>query len=149
MNYDHDNPLIKGLHLIKYRGLIEIADPLSKIIEQKIDIDTIFCPVPISNQKFKQRGFNQTEILLKNYQTASLLKRTKQISNQQELSFLRRRENVKNCFEITTESIPREVVLFDDIATTLSTLNECAKVLKQNGAKKVKAIALARQTLKS
>jgi len=41
----------------------------------------------------------------------------------------------------------KEILLIDDIATTGATLNECAKVLKQNGAKKVFGIVLARQEI--
>ena len=39
---------------------------------------------------------------------------------------------------------PKKVLLLDDVATTLSTLNSCAKALKAAGVKTVSAIVLAR-----
>ena len=40
------------------------------------------------------------------------------------------------------------ILLVDDIATTGATLNECARILKQSGAKKVFSVVLARQEIK-
>lgn len=40
--------------------------------------------------------------------------------------------------------VGRDIILIDDICTTGSTLNECAKILKQNGAGKVYALVVAR-----
>ena len=42
----------------------------------------------------------------------------------------------------------KEILLIDDVATTGATLRECAKVLKENGAKKVYGAVIARQTIK-
>ncbi|MDR2029417.1 MAG: hypothetical protein LBP93_07760 [Treponema sp.] len=41
-----------------------------------------------------------------------------------------------------TRKVPREVLLFDDVMTTGSTLDACAAALKQEGAEKVYALAL-------
>ena len=40
--------------------------------------------------------------------------------------------------------IPENVILVDDVISTGTTLNSCAKFLKENGVKKVYVIALAR-----
>jgi competence protein ComFC len=50
---------------------------------------------------------------------------------------------VKNAFESNLNLIDKKIILVDDIITTGSTINECAHVLKKQGAKKVIAVALA------
>ena len=57
-----------------------------------------------------------------------------------------RKKNVKGVYRPTDlASINgKEILLVDDIATTGATLNECARVLKQAGAKEVNAVTVAR-----
>jgi competence protein ComFC len=63
-----------------------------------------------------------------------------------------RRKNVKNTF-VVNKNIGynlenKTVLLVDDVATTGSTLFECGKILKNNGAKKVFGCIIARQEIK-
>ena len=53
---------------------------------------------------------------------------------------------MQNAFGIKNSDLikNKNIILFDDIITTGATINECAKILKQNGAKKVIILALAK-----
>jgi predicted amidophosphoribosyltransferase len=65
-------------------------------------------------------------------------------------NYFRRKENMRSVF--SAEGGPsclknKNVLLVDDVATTGATLFECARILKQNGAKKVFGVVVARQEM--
>ena len=102
--------------------------------------------MPLSQKRLQKRGFNQAEKLAHylKYPVLTCLKRTRETKPQFDLNFSQRKENVKDAFALKYKISPENYCLIDDVATTGSTLSECAKVLKQNGAKKVYAICIAR-----
>ena len=57
-----------------------------------------------------------------------------------------REENVKNVYKIQNmdKIINKKILIVDDIFTTGATLNECSKILKQAGAKKVDVFTIAK-----
>ena len=57
-----------------------------------------------------------------------------------------REENVKNVYKIQNmdKIINKKILLVDDIFTTGATLNECSKLLKQAGARKVDVFTIAK-----
>jgi competence protein ComFC len=61
-------------------------------------------------------------------------------------SYQARFENIKNSFEIidARKIKNKEIILIDDISTTGATLMEGAKILKQNGAKKIYGLVIAK-----
>jgi competence protein ComFC len=123
----------------------------------------VFVPVPLSDIKFRKRGYNQAEILAgeltKKFSIpiSNFLKRSRETKTQVGMTNVQRKLNVKNVFEITN-LIPRpraqdrgessiknqSYFLVDDVVTSGSTLLEAAKVLKKNGAEKVFGLTLAR-----
>ena len=113
----------------------------------------IISAVPIHKKRKKERGYNQSELIAREiaknipvivYKNA--LKKIKNNKRQSDLSKEDRLDNVKNVYQIANEEIIKDkrVVLFDDIYTTGSTLNECSRLLKQNGVKEILAITLAK-----
>jgi len=72
--------------------------------------------------------------------------RTRQTAPQIELSAAERRLNVKGAFKVgRTDTVAgKRILLLDDVMTTGSTMNECAKELKKAGATVVIAAAIAR-----
>lgn len=112
----------------------------------------IIGPVPIHKKRMVERGYNQSELIAReiaknidNLRYEKILRKTKNNKRQSELKKEDRLENVKNVYEIQNKQIiqGKRIILFDDIYTTGSTLNECSKVLKENGAKEILIIALA------
>lgn len=112
----------------------------------------IIIPVPIHKERKKDRGYNQSELIAK--EIAKNVKEIKyvnpliKIKNNERQSLLKkeeRKQNVKNVYQIQNRQIieGKRIVLFDDIYTTGSTVDECAKVLRQNGAKDIIAFTLA------
>jgi len=74
------------------------------------------------------------------------LRRTRFTKPQTELSSEERKKNVRRAFEVVKpEAVKkRTILLIDDVATTGSTLNECAKALRRAGAEEVLCLVLAR-----
>lgn len=114
----------------------------------------IFLPMPLHWWRRRTRWFNQTELLgrpLADFwnlkMKTNILKRTKLKQPQIKLKGKQRQENVKSVFQTTPNiaiSQYRNILLFDDVWTTGSTLKEAAHILKKAGVKKVWGLTLAR-----
>ena len=113
----------------------------------------IIIPVPMYRKKKILRGYNQSELIakeiaknVKEIKYINALKKVKDNKKQSSLDKEERLKNVKNVYQIQNKEIikNKQIILFDDIFTTGSTVNECSKVLKQNGAKKILVLTLAR-----
>ena len=109
--------------------------------------------VPISKARKRERGYNQSELVVRKISELGLihfephiLEKVKNNKPQSSLNKKQRVENVKNVYKIQNRQRINEkkVLLFDDIYTTGATANECAKVLKQAGSKTVGIITIAR-----
>ena len=113
----------------------------------------IIMPVPISNKRMKERGYNQSSLLAKEmakllsieYKENCLIK-TKNIVPQSTLKKEDRQLNVQDVYSIKNiEYIKnKNVLLVDDIFTTGSTVNECSKILKNNGTLEIGIFTLAK-----
>jgi ComF family protein len=110
----------------------------------------IIVPIPLHAKRLNWRGFNQAE-LLANYLAEKFqidlvpnLARIKNNPPQAKLTEEKRRINISGCFSWIGESLSgKKIILIDDVATTGSTLDEAARVLKIAGAAKVFAITAA------
>lgn len=146
--------LIKRL---KYSGQFNVVQTAVKLMSQKIPqykIDNlILVPVPLHAKKLKIRGYNQSKLLASGLahkfrlRSLDLLVKTKNTQPQAGLNREQRLKNLQGVFalkkrKIISFKIPA-VLLIDDVVTTSTTLNECAKILKNAGIKQVFGLALA------
>jgi ComF family protein len=124
---------------------------LGKREEIWLGLDAII-PVPLHPKREKRRGFNQAQVIAKelaNLQKVKLLEgvlvKTKNVPPQTFLQLKEREKNVRGAFRVVKkEKIKdRVVLLVDDVYTTGSTVRECSLVLKEAGAKEVKALTIA------
>ena len=141
----HEKPYI-------YVCLVNFILKNEKIYEKLLSYDTII-PVPISKKRMKERGYNQSLLIAKKIsqnlkiplQTNCLFK-TKNIIEQSKLNKEQRKENIQNVYELKNGEIlnNKRILLIDDIYTTGSTVNECAKILQQGKPKEVDVLVLAK-----
>jgi len=78
-----------------------------------------------------------------------LLKQIKDIPKQRRLNAEKRFQNVKEAFQIINSNTfnQKDILLIDDICTTMATQNECSKLLIQEGAKSVISLTLGRNLI--
>ena len=135
-----------------YRSILEFLNKYQKKYVQ-FEIYDIIIPVPISKKRNKERGYNQSLLIAreiaKNENVKlrnNVISKVKNNTTQSKLNKEERAENVKNVYKITKnkEIIDKNILLIDDIFTTGATLNECSKMLKQAGAKKVDVLTIAK-----
>jgi competence protein ComFC len=111
-------------------------------------------PVPLHKNREWTRTFNQAEILatriakLWDLPLWNALKKISKTKPQSSLSGSTRRFNLQNAFQFRGKRRVKSVLLVDDVITTGSTLNECARILRQNGVKRIYAVTIARADLK-
>lgn len=112
----------------------------------------IIIPVPLHKKRKMERGYNQSALianeLAKNLELKyyDILIKNKNTKPQSSKSLKERKKSVVGIYEIKNKGLVKgkSVVIFDDIYTTGSTLEECKKVLFKCGAKKVGLLALAK-----
>lgn len=170
---DYEQELLAGLiKTFKYKFVKDLDQVLAKVLIRFLKnifsrateaqapkilsniSEIIIMPVPLHPKRLRWRGFNQAALLarpaaahfnLRINETS--LARNKNTAPQTKFNGQERKNNVSLCFSLAggPEVIKdKYIILIDDVITTGSTLNECAKVLKQNGAKEVWGLAVAK-----
>ncbi len=155
------NQIVKKLiHNYKYPPFInELSNILSDMIIVHLTFigmksqlsDFILAPIPISKKRLNYRGFNQAEELAKklslrlNLKTKNVLIKTRETDSQVDLDKDQRKKNIENVFSLAEDIKGKNILLIDDVFTTGATIDEAARILKQNGAKQVWAAVVARE----
>jgi ComF family protein len=150
-------PLSNAIQDFKYRRRLNVGKILSKISSSwnpfSNQMYDLILPVPLHLRRLRWRGFNQSLLLAQAIGRSQnvlvdpfLLERIRPTVPQTELNEKERRNNVRGAFAV---SIPERlqgasVLLIDDVYTSGATVNECARVLCQNGAATVDVFTLAR-----
>jgi ComF family protein len=165
---DWDNMLVRQMiYELKYRFIKDLARPLGNLLINFIELNKminfqVLIPVPLHKRRLSWRGFNQAQLLADqlnkhlNIPVAdNLLIRKQHTSPQMEIKDRAQRiKNVSGAFSINPrlENKPftcsqvrgKIVVLIDDICTTASTFENCAKALWPLKPKQIWALAVAR-----
>lgn len=157
---DYAHPWSALIAQFKFRGALELAHTLVAPLQSARQCrgrpaPDLVLPVPLSAQRLRQRGYNQaweaTRRLARALDLRSdphLLLRVKDSPHQLSLPPEGRAANVRGVFAVEplrrAELQDRTVAVVDDVMTTGATFAEIARVLKQAGAARVEAWALAR-----
>ena len=161
------------MHIFKYEGIIkekirqykfgnqaylceffaEIIYSNKKVMKYINNYDYIV-PIPLHKYRNRERGYNQSFLILKALAQKNkniiiknnILQKQRNIKPQSGLNKLERKNNIKNAYTIMTnlEIKNKKILLFDDVFTTGSTTNECSRILKENAAKKIGVLTIAK-----
>lgn len=149
----------KLVHEFKYGRQQHLRHPLARWLGETLDDPRlhgrrfdILVPVPLHPARERERGFNQAALLAEllsahtSIPLRSALERIRYTTTQTAYDRAERMENLHDAFRLRKNMNVRElrVLLIDDVLTTGSTLNECARVLKACGAISIHAATAAR-----
>jgi len=151
-------PFSTVLHRFKYHGETCGLTSFKTLLDSLPDspcpgMPDLILPVPLHPAKLRQRGYNQAALLARAFfprhrkiLKTGLLVRTRTTEPQTSLSGRARRQNLKKAFGVKDSALVegRRIVLVDDVFTTGTTVNECARILKKAGADEVSVLTLAR-----
>jgi len=152
----YDGALRSIIHSLKYEGRRSLATPLAARIRARcrtvLDGADLAVAVPLHPSRRRERGFNQALDLARGLglPVTRALRRVRRTASQTALSVTERHRNVSRAFAPSRIAWLRRdicglvVVLVDDVSTTGATLNECAVVLKELGAREVRAVTAAK-----
>lgn len=161
-SYFYFDKIIKNAVLnLKYNKRPKTGFALGQILGQKLLLEnfdeknSFLIPIPLNYKKYLKRGYNQSYFIAKgiadvtNIKFYNALKRNKNTQTQTKLSRLEREKNVENAFSIKEKFIKKipsssNIFIVDDVFTTGSTLNECAKVLRHKGYENIYGLTFAR-----
>jgi ComF family protein len=149
------------LHALKYEGWWRVASGVAvrmARIDWPLDVTeerAALVPVPLAASRQRQRGYNQSECLARALAPlwnvpvrVDLLVRSRSTQTQTRLTPEERVRNVQGAFSATPAA--REtlrgahLVLVDDVVTTAATLNACAAVLHDAGARIISYVTFGR-----
>ena len=155
--YRYSGVVRQAILALKYGGIRAAAQPLGDMLGEYLKENPlpgdVLLPVPMHSRRQRERGYNQAALLARRVaghcgilcEEESLV-RTRHIDPQAgTASALERAANVADSVAVKAEASVKDarIILVDDVSTTGSTLNSCAKALKEAGAASVWGLTLA------
>ena len=146
----------EAVHNLKYKDIRALAPVLGEIMAdrgrpERLEPDLIV-PVPSHPRRMRERGYNQAELLARHIAiavgipiSATAVARIVDTPRQVDLPASQRVRDIRGTFEASSEVLDQSILLIDDVMTTGSTLQECARALRAAGAARVDALTLARE----
>ena len=149
------------MHALKYEGWRAAAEGMAERMSRLawpvdvIDERTALVPVPLAPPRLRERGFNQSELIARALGQrwripvwTDLLSRQRNTETQTRLTPSDRLRNVAGAFDVSASMSRRlrgaHLVLVDDVVTTAATLNACAEMLVQRGARILSYVTFGR-----
>ena len=160
-----DDRTLDLIHRLKYGREIQLASELGTLaaeafadprLSPALEGNWPLVPVPLHRSRLRRRHFNQAEEIARvlsdhtGLPLLGALRRTRSTDTQTLLSRKQRMENLRGAFGVTRRGVKwigsraEGAVLIDDVLTTGSTVNECAKTLRKAGVRKVFVVTVMR-----
>jgi ComF family protein len=155
----YEGALKEAIHRFKYGGVFPLVSVFGDLLQpafQNLTRDypvDVMVPVPLHIRRLRERGFNQTLLLVKELNKRTgipyeerALKKIKDTPVQITLKKRERRKNLTGAFQVKDQQAikGKTVVLVDDVYTTGATVNECSRALLKAGAERVAVLTVAR-----
>lgn len=149
----YDGWLRSAVYDFKFRGETARAASLTALLVdacRPAGTSSALVPVPMHARRKRQRGYDQVAILAESVgkqaglPVVEALVKDRETLTQVGLTASERSLNLIDAFAVRPgASLPNHAILIDDVATTGSTLTECARVLRYAGVQSVSAVVIA------
>jgi len=163
----HVKTIKRAIWFLKYHKIKTISKPLSKLLYIRTIkhlkatgiTKWLIIPIPLSSQRLRQRGFNQSELIGHHFSVMINERETMSIKEINHVLYrklntptqvsikdrAKRLKNMKNVFGVKNYHLVKKqnIILIDDVTTTGATLSEAKKVLKKAGATEIICLAIA------
>lgn len=158
----YQDNILQLVHKFKYDSGAYLAKPMAMFMAETyatmgVDVDFI-AYVPLTKTKESERGYNQAELLAKQVSSlvqiplVNLFEKVKDSKTQTALNTASRKENVKDCFKLTSEKRKaknKSILIIDDVITTGATTSELSKIAKKGGIKSCFVLTFAHTKLEN
>jgi len=156
--FEYQVPIVNMILRFKYNAEGIVANALSPFMAAAYlhhcpaPDDAVLVPVPLSKKRERHREYNQALLLAKELSqllnlpvSNGALVRTKATEAQKQMTVSERTANLKDAFTVARveDILGKKVILVDDVFTSGATANECARVLRQAGARSVDVLVIA------
>ncbi len=157
----NDETTAQLIKMLKYEYVEEVGEIFAKLLKKSLEINKFkdffnqkdfLIPIPLHRDRYLERGFNQAEVIGGKWSEivgASFVKdfliRQRKTDPQAKLNGTARRQNLQGAFAVKNLPLPGKIILIDDVFTTGSTMQECAKVLKEAGVGEIWGLTVARE----
>ncbi len=158
-NYQKESSLQTAIELLKYKGKKEVGKVLGSMVGLSLqpggfftDID-VLVPVPLHPNKYRKRGYNQSEWIAKGVSDVSglpidtkTLLRVADNKTQTRKHVFERWKNVSSVFTLNTHETfkNKHILLIDDVLTSGSTLEACGRTVLTAEGCRVSFLTLAK-----
>ena len=160
-----DKRTLEMIHRLKYARELHLAKDLGRLAAEAFADARLapalaenwpLVPVPLHRRRFQHRHFNQAAEIARELSAlgglpvVQALRRIRATGHQTALTRSQRLENLRGAFQVTRAGKrflaekPAGVVLIDDVLTTGSTVDECAKTLRKAGFQRVFVVTVMR-----
>jgi len=154
-------PASSIVHALKYEGWTTVAEEMGTRMSRLswprdvLDERAALIPIPLASARKRQRGYNQSALIARALATRwrvpmwdDAVFRSRETATQTRLTPEQRLDNVAGSFCVGSERRGdlrgSHVILVDDVVTTAATLNTCAKVLYEAGARIISYVTFGR-----
>lgn len=138
-----EEELVELVHALKYQNQVAYARLLAELMIEHIDVQGVelLLPVPIHSLRWRERGFNQAELIAKSLGhelglpvATNVIQRQKSTLSQTGLTATSRMNNLKGAFSVNIENLQgiSKIALVDDVITTGATMSAIASTIKKS-----------------
>lgn len=141
---------------LKYGRKVAVAKTMARYMEPmvaEVPPEALIVPVPLHRTRLWSRGFNQSALIANELSRrlcipadVMVLRRIRPTPPLRGMTPLQRRKTVSGAFQVRDKAAVegKSVILIDDVLTTGSTVEACARALERAGAARIELLAFAR-----